>query len=195
MSEGMNVVLGPALALLPILAWELWLKPLRVKRNVALSLLSEVDINLHWVLSLAQYREAHAGALLARPMARRMVVESRAHELGELPFELVDRILRFYANIDAVMALNSSARDDRQRQAHTVDDAQKARLDDDIRRAQASLTHFIPWTIESGDVLRTQLYRLACDLSVAEQLPPLRSMSELRAAAWVTYATPEVARD
>lgn len=183
LSDDVKFLLGPALALVPILAWELWLKPLRVRRNLALSILAEVDINLHWLLAFAAYRAERADALMSRPMARKLIVESRAHELGEFPPELVGSVLRFYANVDAIVAINNGVREDRAASAAATDNMHRRRLSADIARGHESLSLFIPKTAENGELLRASLYTLAVSLSFAEDLAPLRSMDALRAAA------------
>lgn len=186
MTATTTLLLGPVLALVPILVWELWLRPSRVRRNLALSVLSEVDINLHWVFGFARYREEHARALLTYPMARKLVMESCAHELGELPRLLADNVLRFYANIDEIVATNEYLRYRQEALARSVDQAHSTQLNSDISQGHAYLTHIIPESIKLGDTVRTQLHALASGLSFAEELPPLRSIDAVQASAWVT---------
>ena len=44
--DSTKLMLGPILALLPLLLWELAIKPSRTRRNLALLLIAELELNL-----------------------------------------------------------------------------------------------------------------------------------------------------
>src|SRR4051812_6237255 len=60
-----KLMLGPILALIPILIWELAIKPSRTRRNLALLLMAEVELNLEEIAYYFALRDEDPNGHLA----------------------------------------------------------------------------------------------------------------------------------
>jgi hypothetical protein len=92
-----KILLGPLLALIPILIWELAIKPSRSRRNLALLLMAEVELNLEEIAYYFAAREDDPTTHLANLLLPRGSFLASQVLLGELPPAEVRALIRFYA--------------------------------------------------------------------------------------------------
>lgn len=132
MDDTTKFLLGPVLALLPILVWELAIKPSRKRRNLALLLIAELELNLEEIAYYRVFREENAENLLMNlPLPRSSFIAVQAM-IAELPASDLRHLVRFYAvteKIDAthvklaatLASLNSSStQDDKAKLSATI---------------------------------------------------------------------------
>ena len=107
MNDTTTLLLGPLLALIPVLVWELAIKPSRVRRNLALLLVAELELNLeeiaYYLVCLNEDPEHH----LVNLMLPRTAFIAAQTLLAELPARDLRDVIRFYAvtgKIDATQA-------------------------------------------------------------------------------------------
>ncbi len=189
MSDGIKLLLGPILALVPVVAWEFWLRPARVRRNTALSLLAELEINLHWILDLAAAREKKPTALHSSPEARRLMLTANAQQLGEFPPDVTDNLLRFYANVESAANCVRGIEDAKREKSDTSDDARRASLRKTIDNEHASLDAFISAATRRGESARVHLHEIARDVTFMDDVPPLRPFTKLVEASKARHRT------
>jgi hypothetical protein len=92
-----KLLLGPVLALVPVVIWELVLRPSRTRRNLALLLIAEIELNLEEVAYCQAVREEATGSFVGAPLLPRGSFTASQGSLGELPPPDVRALLRFYA--------------------------------------------------------------------------------------------------
>ena len=104
MDDTTRVLLGPVLALLPILVWELAIKPSRRRRNLALLLIAELELNLEEIAYYRVFREENAQNLLMHlPLPRASFTAVQAM-IAELPATDLRDLVRFYALTEKIDA-------------------------------------------------------------------------------------------
>lgn len=165
------------MALLPVLAWEFLLKPARVRRNVALALIAEIDLNLIWLLRLMAKRTTDRTGISVNPRARTLVLTATAPVMAELPPEAIAELLRFYSGVEDIVAAieklhllgveHTTALEDRKRD-----------LALSMGRGQGSLDNNLPATVRRGHEIRARLYKCAEAVSFLE-VPPLLPIDEI----------------
>lgn len=85
MSETVKLLLGPVLALIPLFVWELVVKPMRTRRNIAHMLLAELHINLTELCYMHADMSVAPNRLPANLNLSRLAFDSIKVNLGELP--------------------------------------------------------------------------------------------------------------
>ena len=104
MDDTTKFLLGPVLALLPILVWELAIKPSRRRRNLALLLIAELELNLEEIAYYRVFREENAENLLVNlPLPRSSFTAVQAM-IAELPASDLRDLVRFYALTEKIDA-------------------------------------------------------------------------------------------
>ena len=179
MPDDLKFVLGPLLALVPLVALEYWLKPARVRRNVALSVLAEVDLNLAWLLRTAAARTHRPDKIPAHSAVRKMVVSSNASALGELSPEIAAEVLSFYSGMEEIVATVETLHNRSDELRLSTDNARRSWLRDSIARGQGSLTSYLPAISQVGSDVRVRLHELAASVTFMPDIPPLRPFEQL----------------
>lgn len=101
------LLLGPLLALIPIFIWELAIKPARVRRNLAMLLVTELELNLeeiaYWRLCLETDPDTRPASMLL-PRTAFAAVQTVLAELSARDLRDVVRFYSITAKIDATQA-------------------------------------------------------------------------------------------
>jgi hypothetical protein len=163
MDDTTKFLFGPLMALLPILVWELGIKPRRTQRNVAVVLLAEVEANLEEIAYYRLTREKHHEAYLVNLALLNITYSSIHSSIAYLPLECVTNLMRFYSSLRKIDSTNQGLETTRVRLAVTSEPDEKAML-------EASLNHGLV-------SLGAQLNR-AWSLGVSAQLDLRRALEE-----------------
>ena len=167
------LVLGPLVALLPVFVWELGIKPWRTRRNVAKLLCAEIQWNVAELATLHEFLSTGATGIPRGRVYTRVAFDALTPVMGELPPEVAEKTLRFYAEfgriehtIDGIEELRARARD--------ADAPEKARLGNAVAMGMRALEQTASGTIDSGLAARDALAPL---LESAWETIPIRPMT------------------
>jgi hypothetical protein len=105
MSDTVKLLLGPALALIPILVWELRLKPQRTRHRVASLLLAEIHYNIDELFQLKNRQEHNPKAVILGMQFSKRAFDAMSGSIGELPAAQAKSVLAHYAHLARVEAL------------------------------------------------------------------------------------------
>lgn len=97
MDDTTILLLGPLLALLPILVWELAIKPSRTRRNLAMLLIAELELNLEEIAYFQICLEEDPDNHLVNLLLPRSSFVAAQILLAELPARDLRDLTRFYA--------------------------------------------------------------------------------------------------
>lgn len=192
--DWIKLVAGPILALLPILAWEVQIKPQRMRRNTALILQAEVEINVVWLLGLAEARKGVPGTLPAAPRVTREAFAANVLLLGELPTALLSKTMLFYSRLDTIVAMVEVYHSRSTELVTGVSDARAKWLRESMQAGQQSLGSALEHAITRGLELRLELHRCAAD-SLFGDVDTIASEAELRTKALLANQARLAARD
>jgi hypothetical protein len=163
MNETAKVLLGPALALIPVLVWELVIKPSRIRRNLAILLVAELELNLEELAYYRVCREHVPDMRLVNLMLPRVSFLASQASLGELPPESLRELIRFYSITDRFAATHEGLESAEAAFLETTDERQKEILLNARAVGRRALERLIEdaWTV--GTRVRFLLDRLRRD--------------------------------
>jgi len=99
MTDTTKFLLGPLFALIPVLLWELWIKPWRSRINIAKILREEADLNLGNLVRAKTWRLLKPGTIIQDFSLSTVVFEAVSGRIAELPSAIVNRTLLLYDRI------------------------------------------------------------------------------------------------
>jgi hypothetical protein len=173
MPDWLKLALGPPLAILPVLVWELIIKPARVRRNVALLVKAEIELNLAWLMRFALAREDDAELLTATRYAPTAAFEGNMSVLAELPEATLRHLMLFYTRLREVEGIIDTLNGLFRERSACTDPARLAWLrvvmPDGFKRLDIAMNS----TIRRGNQVRGELHTAASDASITEVAPLL----------------------
>jgi hypothetical protein len=175
-SDDVKFMLGPLLALLPILVWELFLRPARSRRNIAVFLLTEVTLNHSAALRNQLYRSHRTGALPIVQNNRYLAYESLASQLGELPPDVLELVQRYYSVLRRVEVTTEKVRALKDGAEGRAPTPREAIL---LARGQTTIDRNNDTLLFFGDELRLKLHATA-ETSWFTDVPAFVSNDSLR---------------
>jgi hypothetical protein len=185
-----KLLLGPVLALIPILIWELAIKPSRSRRNIALLMMAEVELNLEEIAYYLAVREEDpngAGPVpnLLLPRGSFAAVQT---SLGELPPADVRELIRFYAITGKIEATHLGLAATSARLERATTSMEIEALTDSIATGNRTLRALLDDAWEVGTEVRELLDELV-RTGWMDAPPPIADASVIRAEARARRAT------
>jgi len=139
MDDTLKFLFGPLMALIPIFVWELAVKPLRSRRNVALVLLAETESNLEEIAYYRVSREKDAEAYLVNLTLLNITYSSFHSSIAELPVQSVSNLMKFYAALRKIDATNLGLESTRARLFVTADAEERKMLETSLDQGLLTL--------------------------------------------------------
>lgn len=177
-----KLMLGPLLALIPILIWELAIKPSRTRRNLALLLMAEVELNLEEIAYVLAARADDANSYVPHMLLPRGSFASSQGSLGELPPPDVRALIRFYSITGKVEATHLGLAATIARQERASTDAERSAANHAIAAGLAGLGALLADAWESGVDVRESLDDLV-RAGWMDAPPPARDVDAIRTEA------------
>jgi hypothetical protein len=164
-----ELALGPLLALIPILVWELGIKPWKVRQHVAQLLLAEFRINLREIGGVMAMRADTPGTVPVNITFSRVAFDALAADVGELEASTAHRVVRFYSGLARIEGIAASASEYRVKALETQEQAYADACSDALDILDRSLER----VLDRGLLARDALYAISLsDWSSAPPKPP-----------------------
>lgn len=182
MSETAKLLLGPVLALLPILAWETLIKPWRSRLSLAKAMRIEAHVNLRNLLLAKVWRELRPEGIIVDFSPSTAVFNALAKDITELPPDLLRDLLRLYERIDYLKQVARVVFDFRQLlHDDSLSPKRRESYQRSVRSALMSFDGGLKTAVGLSIDVREGLTRLL-DAEAFESIERLRSPAELESA-------------
>ena len=182
MDQVTTLLWGPLIALVPILLWELAIKPARTRRNVALLLMAELELNLEEIAYYEAGREEDPERHLANLLLPRASFAAAQPLLAELPAAELRTTIRFYAITAKIEATHARLLSLLAQRDRAGTDAERRQIDDALGTGLRALGSLLAEAWATGDEARTSLDDIARS-SWMDVPPTIVSGEEIRSAA------------
>lgn len=171
-----------SLALTTLFLWELWLKPMRLKLNLALVLIAELELNLEEIAYYRVCREEDIENQLVSLLLPRSSFLASQGTLGELSATDLRSVIRFYAITSKLESTQAALQKTEEAKLAATDPVDKAVLSAAVQSGVRAIGHLLDDAWEVGNEARLALDR-AARRSSPNDLPRVILAADLIGAA------------